>query len=384
MRLSETMPQLRDDLEFSSLVSALESNVKQLRDRKDTNVFLDFGPRRVNRAEYARSLEFLLLKAKEDKSGESFRRALSENFEAYEVYGKDKWGQVFITSYYEPVIEGAAKPAGRFTQPIYGVPKDLVVIDVSSFATVAPGLEQKGREGFLRGRLLAPQNKDDLPKVVAYPERAEIDTAPLSAPVLAYADPVDAFFLEIQGSGIVKLSGGKELKVGYAAQNGHPYVAIGKSLTSVMPKEKITLHSIESHLRQIGPEEARKIMQTNPSYVFFRPLQSFGLTFFGTEVVPGRTIATDYTYFPKGTLAFLEFDKPLFADAQAVEPSSWQPTGRFVLDQDTGGAIRGPHRVDLFWGRGPSAKQAAGVMKNNGRLVYFVPRPDFLRRLSVP
>jgi membrane-bound lytic murein transglycosylase A len=116
--------------------------------------------------------------------------------------------------------------------------------------------------------------------------------------------------------------------------------------------------------------------------VFFRPLERHGVTALGTEVVAGRTIATDTSFFPKGALAFLQFEKPVFNSPGDTEPASWLPTSRFVLDQDTGGAIRGPHRVDLFWGRGPEAKQAAGVMKNKGRLVYFVPKPEFLQRLK--
>jgi len=198
---------------------------------------------------------------------------------------------------------------------------------------------------------------------------------------LAWVDPIDAFFLEIQGSGVVKFPNGKELRLGYAAQNGHPYVPIGKHLIGVIPKEKITLRAIEDHLRSLPPEESRKIMNLNPSYVFFRKLQGAGLTYFGTEVSAGRTIATDQAFFPKGALAYLEFEKPNFSSAVDAEPVSWTKTARFVFDQDTGGAIRGPHRVDLFWGKGSDAKQAAGVMKGKGRLVYMVPRPDFLSRL---
>ena len=242
----------------------------------------------------------------------------------------------------------------------------------------AKPLEQRSRANVLRGRLL-PAEKEGIPKVSAYPNRAVIYEQGLAkqAKVLAWVDPIDAFFLEIQGSGVVRLKNSKEIKVGYAGQNGHPYVAIGKHLLEIIPRERLTSHSIESHLRSLPIEEARKIMQLNPSYVFFQPLQTSGITFLGTEVAPGRTIATDQSLFPKGTLAFLEFEKPTFSSASDVVAASWQPASRFVLDQDTGGAIRGPHRVDLFWGRGSEAKQAAGVMKNKGRLVYFVPRPGF-------
>ncbi|MGE0528678.1 MAG: MltA domain-containing protein, partial [Bdellovibrionales bacterium] len=272
-----------------------------------------------------------------------------------------------------PVIEGARHPTGRFRQPLYGVPKDMVLVDMSSFASMRSNVSP-GR-GVLRGRLVAPTG-GEMGRIVAYPSRAEIDSSGLQgqAQVLAYVDPVDAFFLEIQGSGVVHFSDGRELKLGYAAQNGHAYVPVGKFLLDRIPKERMSLQMIESHLRSLPTEEARRLMWQNPSYVFFQRLPNAGRTFLGTEVVAGRTIATDRSLFPKGTLAFLEFEKPIFRSSEDTEPASWQKTSRFVLDQDTGGAIRGPHRVDLFWGRGPLAKQAAGVMKGRGRLIYFVPR----------
>ncbi len=385
MRLVESFPAtLEDDLGFPSLLSALEANAKFLREKVPPAQTLYFGPRQMPVSEYLSAIERLIAEGKADPSGERFREALRLGFEAYEVYGQDEWGEVMITSYFEPVIEGSLKKDKRFTQPLYGLPKDLVVVDLDSFIAARPEigmlaakpLEQRSRANVLRGRFSGPV-KDGLPRVTAYPTRAEIGERGLGAQakILAWVDPIDAFFLEIQGSGIVRLKNGKELKVGYAGQNGHPYVAIGRHLTEIIPKEKITMHSIESHLRSLPSEEARKLMELNPSYVFFQNLPRAGLTFLGTEVVNGRTIATDQSYFPKGALAFLSFEKPVFATPQDVEPASWQPSSRFVLDQDTGGAIRGPHRVDLFWGRGSDAKQAAGVMKKKGRLVYFVPRP---------
>ncbi len=370
MRRAEVQPSLADDLNWYSFVAALEANLKQLRMGDGP---LDFGPRRVAREDYIRASEILLAKAKEDATGEAFRAELKKSFEPYEVYGQDNWGQVLITSYFEPIIEGSLKKTARFSQALYGVPKDMVLIDLKTFDVVPQALEQRSRGGLLRGRLIASR---DIARVTAYPDRQSFEAEEKKpAEILAYVDPIDGFFLEIQGSGAIKLKEGRELRVGYAGQNGHPYVPIGKHLIGPIPKEKITLHSIEEHLRQVGPLEARRIMNLNPSYVFFQKLEGSGLTFFGTEVQAGRTIATDQTLFPKGALAFLEFEKPRFNSLHDTEPAEWIKASRFVLDQDTGGAIRGPHRVDLFWGKGPEAKQAAGVMKGSGRLVYFVPKP---------
>lgn len=389
MRPTSAMPSLNDDLEFASLVAALDADIKKLREAPDGS--MSFGPVRIANADYAKALEFLLIEAKLDPSGTRFFRAIRENFEPFEIYGRSKWGEVFMTSYYEPILEGARKPTGRFRQPLYGVPKDLIDVDLGSFIHARPSLtflkdiatEQRSQSRLLRGRLTAPK-KGENQRVIAYPSRAEItgtDTIKGQATELAWVDPIDAFFLEIQGSGVVRFDDGVEFPVGYAAQNGHQYVAIGKHLLGSIPKDKMSIQTIENHLRSVPENEARRIMNLNPSFVFFQPLKNRGLSFFGTEVVDGRTIATDQLYFPKGALAFLEYEKPVFSAPTDLEPASWQKSSRFVLDQDTGGAIRGPDRLDLYWGRGASAKQSAGVMKNLGRLIYFVPKKDWLQKL---
>jgi membrane-bound lytic murein transglycosylase A len=395
MRPAQKSPILDDDLDFQTLVAALAANVRHLRSHADLVPRFHFGPRVLSREEYLATLEHLLSVASRDPSGESFRKALAESFEPYEVYGQEDWGDVFITSYFEPVIEGSKKRNGRFTQPLYAPPDDMVLVDLSSFVTVRPSLgalqenvlEQRSRQNFLRGRLTRSATPGRPPQVVPYLDRAAITAgvatkdARIPSKILAWVDPIDAFFLEIQGSGVVRMSDGKEMKVGYAAQNGHPYVAIGRHLLDKIPKEKMSMQAIEAHLRSLSPEEAQKVMNLNPSFVFFQELPNAGLAYLGTEVVSGRTIATDHGYFPKGVLAFLEFERPVFSSLQDESPREWKRSSRFVLDQDTGGAIRGPHRVDLFWGRGAEAKQAAGVMRNRGRLVYFVPKSTFIDQL---
>lgn len=388
MRPTSTMPGMQDDLEFANLVSALEANLKTIKEAPEKSKPFFFGPRSITRRDYAKSLETLLEAAKADPSGEKFRAHLKENFEPFEVFGGDRWGEIFMTSYYEPVINGSRKQTAKHSQPIYAAPKDMVIVDLGSFSKAKPSLlqnrplEQRSTESILRGRLTT--EKDGSQRVVAYPSRGEIYSGAIKnqAKILAWADPIDIFFLEIQGSGLVHFDDGKDIKVGYASQNGYPYFPIGKNLLDVIPRDKMSMQSIEAHLRSLPPEKAQKLMEANQSYVFFRELENAGITFSGSEVVPGRTIATDQSYFPKGALAFLEFEKPVFTSPTATEPKEWQKTSRFVFDQDTGGAIRGPGRVDLFWGRGALARQSAGVIKNKGRLVYFVPKQEFLTRLT--
>lgn len=388
MRPAREAPSLTDDLDFASLVAGLEANVSFLRANPQAMPEFRFGPRVLKREDYLWSLEHLLKEAKADATGEKFRRVLRENFEAHEVYGQGDWGEVLITSYFEPLLEGSLKPTPKHSQPLYGLPKDMVTIDVDSFVAIRPALatlkasEQRSEARLLRGRVIAPAKPFEPPRITPYLDRSQIalDNLKDRAPILAWVDPIDAFFLEIQGSGVVNFDNGKSMKVGYAAQNGHPYVPIGKHLLDVISKDKMSLQTIEAHLRSVPADQARKLMNLNPSHVFFRELPNAGVTFLGTEVVAGRTIATDHALFPKGTLAFLEYSRPFFDSSKATEPKEWRKASRFVIDQDTGGAIRGPHRVDLFWGRGSEAKQAAGVMKKSGRLYYFVPKAEFVAR----
>jgi membrane-bound lytic murein transglycosylase A len=213
--------------------------------------------------------------------------------------------------------------------------------------------------------------------LVPYYERSEIDVAKKLADkssVLAWVDPVDAFFIQIQGSGVVEFSDGDSMRVGYDGQNGHSYMAIGKFLTHAIPMEQMSMQKIKTHLLSLSPEERQKIMNKNPSYVFFRKLDSLALTYAGMEVQAGRTIATDLHLFPKGAMAFLDIEEPEFTSNAETVASQWIRKPRLVFDQDTGGAIKGSGRVDLYFGQGDLAAQKAGVMKQKGKLFYLVPK----------
>jgi membrane-bound lytic murein transglycosylase A len=136
----------------------------------------------------------------------------------------------------------------------------------------------------------------------------------------------------------------------------------------------MNLFNIEAHLRNLPKKELQDVLNQNPSYVFFQTSQQHAITYLGVPATGGRTIATDKRYFPKGALALLKFEKPVFQPSDAAQPSSSIPVSRFVLDQDIGGAINGGGRVDLFWGQGNESKRHAGVMKNNGNLFYLAPK----------
>ncbi len=387
MRPAKTTLDLKDDLDFKDFLKAFEANLLQL--KKSPLTIMNFGPRSISKADYIKSCEWLLNILKADPSGETFKTELKKNFEIMEVYGGKHWGEVLITSYYEGVISGSRKKTSRFSRAIYAKPKDLIKVDLKAFVNVLPNLkslselpETKNFPAALKGRQTQDLQQDT--QIVPYFDRADIDSKQALSGKnleLAWADPIDVFFLQIQGSGVIVFPDGKEMHIGYAEQNGHSYSAIGKFLFNVIPKEKITLQSIEKHLRSLPALDAQKILDMNRSYIFFKKLNDSAQTFFGTEAVAGRTIATDGVYFPKGTLAFMEFQRPEFGAADDIEPNKWTNASRFILDQDTGGAIKGTDHIDLFWGKGISAKQSAGVMKNPGKLYYFVPRADFIRSL---
>lgn len=391
MRKVSVPPVLSDDLPLDGLAKGIEDSVKRLRRSKQST--LTFGPNKVPSKDYVLCLNYLAEKIRTGVSKEELYGIINSNFDFYEVYGDKNWGEIFLTSYYEPVLQGSKRRSSRYTQPLYSTPNDLVNIHLKKYAEqvtrVSPIRDQiinpKYNLSVLAGRIAPSYHKGTSKNIVPYYTRKEIDGRKVlegKATKLAWVDPVDAFFLQVQGSGAVKFSNGKELRLGYASQNGRRYVSIGRLVYDQIPKEELTAHNLKSYLRSLPEKEMKKILYQNPSYIFFRKIKGRPLTHFGTEVTDGRTIATDRRFYPKGALAYMEFSKPVFPDVRSTVPSSWDPASRFVLDQDTGGAIKGTHRVDLFWGRGDKAGQHAGVIKHWGRLYYLVPKDEFIERLK--
>jgi membrane-bound lytic murein transglycosylase A len=264
---------------------------------------------------------------------------------------------VLFTGYYQPVLEASLTPAPDYRFPIYGKPADLITADA------APGAAE--------GRVIARLQGD---RRVPYYSRAEIDQGGAlrgRGYEIAWAkDPVDVFFLHIQGSGILQLPDGRRLHVGYAAQNGLPYRSVGRLLIDrgEIPPEEMSMQRLRGFLAN-HPAERDRIMAHNESYVFFRFLDSGPLGSLEVPVTAGRSIATDSRIFPKGALAFMYSERPVLDRAGRLR--GWTPFLRFVFNQDTGGAIRGPQRADLFFGATAEAAAAAGYMNSRGKL-YFL------------
>jgi membrane-bound lytic murein transglycosylase A len=349
-----------DDLDRASLEQSVRNSLRYY-ERLPADTTLAFGRNTVPLGRVKRSLETFLTLLGESTSWEELAQSVRKRYVIYQAAGKGSDHEVLFTGYYEPIIQGSLTPDELYRFPVYGVPTDMLTVDLKKFRSQYRGIRLVGR---IQGN-----------QVVPYFSREEIDTAGALAGKgyeLAWvADPVALFFLQIQGSGRIRLVNGDSFEVGYAASNGLPYRSIGRLLIErgVIPPEEMSMQAIRRYLLD-HPEETAALLNTNPSYVFFRKQEDGPLGSLSVPVTPGRSIATDPSLFPRGALAFIECQKPIFAKDGVI--TGWQPFGRYVLNQDAGGAIRGPARVDLFWGGGPLNQTAAGHLQHYGALFFLL------------
>lgn len=298
------------------------------------------------------------------------RRFFESRFEPFLLTNPDGTTSGLVTGYYEPLLRGSRTRTAKYSQPVLGVPPDLLTIDLSD---VLPDLKNMRLRGRLQGN-----------KVVPYYSRAEINGRRLekSFPervLLWVDDAVELFFLQIQGSGRVKLPDGGMVRIGYADQNGHPYKAIGRVLADrgELPVEQASMQGIQAWARA-NPSRLNEILNANPSYVFFRemPVKGDGSEgppgALGVPLTAGRSIAVDPRHVPLGAPVFLA----------TTHPGSDVTLRRLVLAQDTGGAIRGVARADFFWGFGADAGAQAGRMKQQGRMWVLLP-PGAAQKLAL-
>jgi membrane-bound lytic murein transglycosylase A len=298
------------------------------------------------------------------KDSAAIRRFFENRFIPYAIRNADGNAEGLVTGYYEPLIRGSLKQDGTYRFPVYGVPDDLLNIDVAELYPELKGLRLRGR---LEGR-----------KVVPYYTRAEIergDAAVEGREILWADDAVELFFLQIQGSGRVRLPDGKVIRIGFAEHNGHPYKSIGRLLIErgELTLDKASMQGIKNWGAR-NPDKLPQLLQENPAYVFFRQLPESDLGPIGALGVPltaGRSIALDKTLLPLGAPVFLATTWPL----------SSRPLNRLMMGQDTGSAIRGAVRADFYWGFGEEAGQFAGRMRQSGRMWLLYPR-GFDPRLS--
>ena len=278
-------------------------------------------------------------------------------FSPYQVFNPDGTAQGLITGYYEPKLMGSRVRTERFRYPLYGVPDDLLTIDLGE---VYPQLKDMRLRGRLQGK-----------RVVPYYNRADIEQgkAGMQGRELFWVDDaVGLFFLHIQGSGRIELPDGVTVKIGYADQNGQPYASIGKKLveTGELKLEQASMQGIKQWGEQ-HPDKLPALLAQNPSYVFFRELPnqlSAPLGALGVPLTEAYSIAVDARTIPLGAPVFLS----------TTYPDSTDPLNRLMLAQDTGGAIKGAVRADFFWGYGEQAGMQAGRMKQSGQMWVLFPK----------
>jgi membrane-bound lytic murein transglycosylase A len=298
-----------------------------------------FGRRVLTVAEQRQALRRILELLADDPPADVLEARVSAEFDLLKSIGRDD-GTMLMTGYHEPIIDASDVPSAEYRVPILGIPRDL--------ATRRPG---------------------------TYWSRAEIERGRLGSlarPIAWARDPVDVFFMEIEGSGTLRLPGNRELRVGPAATNGRPYRSIGWLLIQEgkIPREAMSMRALREWLTE-HPEERTRVLRHNESYVFFSLRSGAPVGSLGVPLTPGRSVATDPRVFPRAALAFVRTTRPIELPAGQI---TWKPVSRFVLNQDAGGAIKGPGRVDIFWGRGPEAELAAGEMKETGELYFVVPK----------
>jgi len=293
--------------------------------------------------------------------GSKRTREIAEKFLFFESRNAD--GNAFFTGYYEPLLDGSLVPTQDYPEPLYETPEDLIEVDLAQFSEQWINEKIVGR---LEDNQLVPY---DSREEIVYMKSLENRARPI-----AYVNEIELFFLQIQGSGLIRLADGSLLRVNYAQKNGHPYSSIGRFMKDKIYPDEISLQSIKSYL-YTHPEEVRDILSHNRRYVFFREVEEGPLGNIEVPLTPGRSIAMDSRMIPRGGLAYIETELPVFEQDSIVR---WETVRRFVLVQDTGGAIRDHGRIDLFLGSGKGAAMTAGHLKNSGRSFLIVARKEYL------
>lgn len=292
-----------------------------------------------------------------EPSDENIKNYFKKYFNLYSATNMDGSDTGTITGYYQPILKGSKVKTSHYKVPLYTTPKDLITVDLSE---VYPELKSKRLRGKLAGNKLIP-----------YLSRAEIDGqgSPLAGNEIVWVeDPVEAFFLEIQGSGIIQFDNGEAMQIGYADQNGYPFKAIGSTLVQ---KKEITMaeasmEGIKNWARK-NITKLREFLNMNASYIFFRKLPNDlpgPIGALGVSIEAERSVAIDPKFIPLGAPVFLS----------TTQPNTSEPLERLMVAQDTGGAIRGGVRADFYWGSGDEAGRKAGSMKQQGKIWTLLPR----------
>ncbi|MBN2124325.1 MAG: MltA domain-containing protein [Deltaproteobacteria bacterium] len=363
VRVRFFLPEFRDDMDTASLAEAVERNLSYLRKIDPETVFF-YGPDRFTCRQVLEGQETLLGILQGRPDAETLNREIRQHFLVYRATGRVGNRNVLFTGYFEPVYEGRLTPDDTFRYPLYTKPGDLVRIDLSPF-----------REEFQGKSIVARIDGD---RVLPYFSRQQIEEEKVlkgkNLEVAWLKDPVDVAFLHIQGSGRIQLPDGSSISVGYHASNGRPYHSIGRYMLEkgFLSREEMSMQAIRRFLSR-NPQVRQEVLNANPSYVFFRTVDNGPYGSINVPLTPGRSLALDSRLFPRGALCFVACERPVMN--KEMEITGWKTFSRIMVNQDTGGAIRGAGRADIFWGSGPYAEVAAGHLKHDGDLYVLVKRP---------
>lgn len=346
----EKLPGWGED-KLLSFTQAFERSCSRIQMRKAETAFSAIKEAGTNGQWQFICSQFASLKSSDSTALKTFFETYFQPFQL----GNNKDSTGLFTGYFETSLHGSRTAKAPYLTPLHQRPDDLILVQLGEFRP-----ELKGQR--IAGRVVNG-------KLVPYESRKEIVTNqwPHQDEVLVWVDnPIDAFFTHIQGSGLVQLDDGSMMRIGYAGHNGHPYYAIGRELIKMgeLTKETVSMQSIRQWLSE-HPHQANHIMNTNESYIFFREIPGDGpIGAAGVALTAERSLAVDPNWIPYGL--------PLWADIAPVAENK-KPIRRLLIAQDTGGAIRGPVRGDLFWGHGEEAASNAGKMKSEGRYWALFP-----------
>lgn len=361
----EQYPLFSDDMGYDGLARAIDRSIAYLEKLPEDRQF-SFGQESFSRNHVIESLQKFRTFIMSGPDIEALNRFVTDHYQIYRSRGTDAKGSVLFTGYYEPLISGSLTRSEKYRYPIYSRPDDLVSVDLSLFSDAYEGKRIIGR---VSSRTLVP-----------YYDRKAIDFGGAltgkASPIAWVEDPVDLFFLHVQGSGKIGMEDGSTINVHYHTSNGLPYKSIGKALieSEKISREEMSMQAIREYLKG-HPEEAADIFGSNPSYIFFKIEEDGPFGCLGETLTTGRSLAVDKSIFPMAGLSFIQTKKPVIDGDGNIQ--GWDECARFVLNQDTGGAIQGPGRADIFWGSGLYAEIAAGHLKHEGNLFFLVLKEGF-------
>ncbi|AQT69903.1 Membrane-bound lytic murein transglycosylase A precursor [Anaerohalosphaera lusitana] len=336
----------------SNLRSAIKNSLNYMA-KPSSQQFFPYGD--ISHRKVVASLQEFVNMLDSGLSGRELAAAIKRKYDVYISVGCDNMGTVLFTGYYTPIFDGSMKRTARFKYPLYSKPDDLV----------------KGANGEILGRRTANGS------IVDYPSRTDIEASDMleGNELVWLSDPFEVYIAHVQGSAKIRLPDGKLITVGYAATNGHKYQSVSKQMlkNSAIPADKMSLKAMIDYFK-VHPEEVDDYVSQNPRFVFFQISRGAPRGSLNEPVTPWRTIATDKSVYPRASLVFMSSKMPRSIGGRTVTSNY---TG-FVLDQDTGGAIRAPGRCDVYLGQGEEAGRLAGQVYHEGKLYYLFLKPEHM------